>query len=123
MKKFLLFLVLAGLGVSIYYFLTSEIPGSASNTVAANLQPNYGGTLVIGIPQDVDTFNPLFTESVFGWEILHLMLLGLADLDAKGLLQAEDDVQVVDRFGTEVAAEGRFRGDLVFVNAQRFFEH
>lgn len=41
----------------------------------------YGGTLVIGISSDVDTFNPLFTEAAMGKEIGHLLLRGLADLN------------------------------------------
>lgn len=40
-----------------------------------------GGTIVIGINNDVDSFNPLFGETVSAQEITHLMLLGLTDLD------------------------------------------
>ncbi|MGH1362094.1 MAG: ABC transporter substrate-binding protein [Calditrichia bacterium] len=46
-------------------------------------QPTPGGTLIVGIPQDIDTFNPLFSESMVASEITHLLLPGLADLDAK----------------------------------------
>ncbi|MFQ5602959.1 MAG: peptide-binding protein [bacterium] len=41
----------------------------------------YGGTLIIGITSDVDSFNPLFGETAFSQEITHLLLLGLADLN------------------------------------------
>ncbi len=44
--------------------------------------PRYGGTLVIGVTHDVDTFNPLFSENVLSQEVIHLVLRGLADLDA-----------------------------------------
>lgn len=55
---------------------------NASSAIASS-QPVYGGQLVIGIPRDVDTFNPLFSESIFAQEITHLMQLGLADLNAE----------------------------------------
>lgn len=42
-----------------------------------------GGTIVIGITGDVDSFNPLFGESVSAQEITHMLLLGLADLNDK----------------------------------------
>ncbi|HEX9653417.1 MAG TPA: peptide-binding protein [bacterium] len=45
--------------------------------------PTYGGTLIIGVNGDLDTFNPLFSESSLSQEINHLVLLGLADLDEK----------------------------------------
>lgn len=38
-------------------------------------------TIVIGIPGDLETFNPLFGEASLSREIIHLTLLGLADLD------------------------------------------
>ena len=41
------------------------------------------GTIIIGITGDVDSFNPLFGESVSAQEITHMMLLGLADLNDK----------------------------------------
>jgi peptide/nickel transport system substrate-binding protein len=40
-----------------------------------------GGTIIIGISGDVDTFNPLYAETASAQEISHLFLLGLADLD------------------------------------------
>jgi peptide/nickel transport system substrate-binding protein len=40
-----------------------------------------GGTLVVGISGDIDSFNPLFNESAMAREITHLALLGLADLN------------------------------------------
>lgn len=58
-------------------------PTSDQAAVTATAQPAYGGKLVVGIPRDIDTFNPLFSESVFAQEINHLMLLGLADLNEK----------------------------------------
>lgn len=59
------------------------------NDLQLAVAPSYGGTLVIGIPRDVDTFNPLFNASVFAKEITHLVLLGLADLDEKSEFKPE----------------------------------
>ncbi len=50
---------------------------------------DYRSSIIIGIPKDVDTFNPLYTETAFAHEINHLMLLGLADLDDKSDFQPE----------------------------------
>ena len=52
-------------------------------------QGSQGGTIVIGITGDVDSFNPLFGEAVSAQEITHLMLLGLADLDHNSEFSAE----------------------------------
>ncbi len=46
-------------------------------------EPKHGGTMVIGITGDVDSFNPLYAETATAQELNHLMLLGLADLDDK----------------------------------------
>ena len=56
---------------------------------SGSLKPVQGGTMIIGLNSDVDTFNPLFAESVNAQEILHLMLLGLADLNADGDFEPE----------------------------------
>ena len=48
-----------------------------------NFNLNTGGTLIVGITNDIDSFNPLFGESSLAKEITHLMLLGLADLNEK----------------------------------------
>lgn len=52
-------------------------------------ESRFGGTLVIGIAGDVDTFNPLFTSSALGLDVMHLTLLGLADLDGSGAFEPE----------------------------------
>jgi peptide/nickel transport system substrate-binding protein len=55
----------------------------AITPIAEASTPTYGGTLIIGVNGDLDTFNPLFSESSLSQEINHLVLLGLADLDEK----------------------------------------
>ena len=45
--------------------------------------PRYGGTLVVGVSDDVDSFNPLFSESSTGKDLIHMLMLGLADLNDK----------------------------------------
>lgn len=62
--------------------LYNNLALSAKNT-SVSARPNYGGSLVIGITGNVDSFNPLFNESSAAQEITHLMLLGLADLNDK----------------------------------------
>jgi peptide/nickel transport system substrate-binding protein len=47
-------------------------------------KPSYGGELIIGVSGDIDTFNPLYVRSALGQDIIHLLLLGLADLDDEG---------------------------------------
>ena len=47
------------------------------------IETTNDGTIIIGIKGDVDSFNPLFGESVSAQEITHMMLLGLADLNDK----------------------------------------
>ena len=49
----------------------------------------YGGTLVIGVSNDVDSFNPLFNETASAQEITHLLLLGLADLNESSEFEPE----------------------------------
>lgn len=80
MKKWSLITLFLTLSFAGYIFYSSGSKGSP-RIEEEMLQPQYGGTLVVGIPRDVDTFNPLFSESLFSQEITHLMLLGLADLD------------------------------------------
>ncbi|MBN2009104.1 peptide-binding protein [candidate division KSB1 bacterium] len=45
--------------------------------------PSCGGALVVGVTEDVDSFNPLFSESSSGKDIIHMIMLGLADLNDK----------------------------------------
>jgi len=47
------------------------------------------GTLIVGVSIDVDTFNPLFSESVISQEINHLLFVGLADLNDKSEFEGE----------------------------------
>ncbi len=89
-KQILIFFITVLALSSIFSACDSQNP---RQTVIDNFQavstPGFGGTLVIGIPRDVDTFNPLFNESVFAKEITHLVLLGLADLNEKSEFQPE----------------------------------
>ncbi len=71
-----------------YLILLGNRPAPA-NSDTAHSHPRQGGTLIIGIPRDVDTFNPLFSETVYAQEIGHLMLLGLADLNAQSEFEPE----------------------------------
>ncbi|MFQ5675685.1 MAG: ABC transporter substrate-binding protein, partial [bacterium] len=60
-------------------------PGSQNLTAAnsSNTKSSYGGTIVIGVANEIDSFNPLFNESSTAQEVTHLMLLGLANLNEK----------------------------------------
>ena len=49
----------------------------------------FGGDIIIGVNNDIETLNPIFAESALGQEIVHLMLLGLADLDEKSEFSPE----------------------------------
>lgn len=49
----------------------------------------YGGSITIGVSNDVETLNPIFSESALSQEIAHLMLLGLADLDKNSEFKPE----------------------------------
>ena len=49
----------------------------------------YGGSIIIGVSNDVETLNPIFSESALSQEIAHLMLLGLADLDENSEFKPE----------------------------------
>ncbi|NIT59257.1 MAG: hypothetical protein GWN00_24455, partial [Aliifodinibius sp.] len=88
MKKWSYTLIAVLIFVSGYFIVTNSKEQSGANS-SPNLEPSYGGTLVIGITRDVDTFNPLYSESVFAQEITHLMMLGLADLNEKSEFQPE----------------------------------
>ncbi len=67
----------------------STTAGSASKPSEKGARPTYGGTLIIGIASDIDSFNPLFNESALAQEITHLLLLGLADLNEKSEFSPE----------------------------------
>ena len=58
-------------------FLVIPAPPDAVNKVS----PVKGGSLIIGVTNDIDTFNPLYAETALAYELTHLMLFGLADLD------------------------------------------
>jgi len=72
MKKIIAFAAIVIVVGAIWFSLESS--GASSDV-------DKGGTIIIGIKGDVDTFNPLFAESSSAQEITHLFLLGLADLD------------------------------------------
>jgi peptide/nickel transport system substrate-binding protein len=55
----------------------------------SSTQSKYGGNLIVGIKSDLDTFNPLFSEAALGKELVHLVMLGLADLDDKSEFKPE----------------------------------
>lgn len=54
-----------------------------------NGNDRFGGRIIIGVNNDVETLNPIFTESALSQEIVHLMLLGLADLDENSEFKPE----------------------------------
>ena len=69
------------LGVLLCLWSCSESQTPQDDLSRVSFTPQRGGKIVIGISRDVDTFNPLYSLSVFAEEIGHLMLPGLADLD------------------------------------------
>lgn len=58
-------------------------------TLDKNTNGHNGGSIIIGVSNDVETFNPIFSESSLSQEIAHLMLLGLADLDENSEFKPE----------------------------------
>jgi len=52
-------------------------------------KPHYGGTLVVGMTGDVDSFNPLLAETDAAGEIGDLILLNLADMNERSEFVAE----------------------------------
>ena len=69
--------------IVVLFFSCSDNSQKSDSKNTAKLTPQHGGTMIIGITGDVDSFNPLFGESVTAQEISHLLLLGLADLNDK----------------------------------------
>ena len=70
------------LALLVYGYLVFSVTRLAAEEKSnLNLGATYGGTLVVGITGDVDSFNPLFGETSISQEITHLLLLGLADLN------------------------------------------
>ena len=63
--------------------------GNSEQDKKTDSKPQNGGTIIIGVTGDVDSFNPLYGESVSAQEITHMMLLGLADLDDKSQFTPE----------------------------------
>ena len=82
MKKLVIVFV-AFIIIIVLYFTFSDNSPNLSPENSSDATPQHGGTMIIGITGDVDSFNPLFGESVTAQEISHLMLLGLADLNDK----------------------------------------
>ncbi len=60
-----------------------------STSKKKNGNDRFGGRIIIGVNNDVETLNPIFTESALSREIVHLMLLGLADLDENSEFKPE----------------------------------
>jgi peptide/nickel transport system substrate-binding protein len=79
MKRLWVVVVVCGLGIC-GYFSFADLAVAHAGTLGDS-RPGYGGTLVVGVSGDVDTFNPLFGEAVLSQEVTHLLLLGLADLN------------------------------------------
>jgi peptide/nickel transport system substrate-binding protein len=69
------------------YLSCSERNGDTTDNYTE--RPVYGGQLMIGVSGDIDTFNPLYVRSALGQDVIHLLLLGLADLDAEGNFMPE----------------------------------
>ncbi len=80
MKKF--WLISLFLASVVWFAVTLTNNRDTDGKPQANV-PNakYGGTLVVGLSDDVDSFNPLFNETASAQEITHLLLIGLADLN------------------------------------------
>jgi peptide/nickel transport system substrate-binding protein len=82
MKKLWFVLLFISLIVSGYAIFSAN-EDLTTDTFLQGSKPSYGGTLIVGVKNDLDTFNPLFGETAFSQEITHLLLLGLADLNEK----------------------------------------
>ncbi|GAB4333132.1 MAG: peptide-binding protein [Calditrichia bacterium] len=78
MQKFGILLLII---LTVFFFGCAEKENSGGGQAS---KPTKGGTIIIGVTGDIDTFNPLFSRSALGLEVLHLTLLGLADLDEHG---------------------------------------
>jgi len=74
--------------LALYFILSSDYI-DVGQAPSAGSAPAKGGTIIIGVSNDVDSFNPLFGESVLAQEITHLMLLGLADLNDQSEFEPE----------------------------------
>lgn len=79
MKKVWLGMLLLAVPLTAYFGFTRD--QNLFSDKPESDHSKYGGTLVVGITGDIDSLNPLFTESASGQEITHLLLLGLADLN------------------------------------------
>ena len=62
-------------------FVLISCQSNDDNSKNKTADDRFGGRIIIGVNNDVETLNPIFTESALSQEIVHLMLLGLADLD------------------------------------------
>jgi peptide/nickel transport system substrate-binding protein len=82
MKKTWLPIIFIGVAIS-GYLVFSANKEPTTESPPKDPSSRYGGTLVVGLTGDVDSFNPLFGESVTAQEVTHLVLLGLADLNEK----------------------------------------
>jgi len=71
----------------IIYFVSN--PVSNRSITENESDPQHGGTIVIGISNDVESLNPLYGESATARDITHLLLLGLADLDENSNFKPE----------------------------------
>ena len=63
--------------------------GDSSKSSQNKSGNRFGGQIIIGVSNDVETLNPIFCESNLSQEIAHLMLLGLADLDENSQFKPE----------------------------------
>lgn len=82
----LIFVIL--IAIAGYWFFGVQQKVEKSSFLSGQ-QPSQGGVMIIGVSEDVDTFNPLYGESVSAQEITHLLLLGLADLNEKAEFEPE----------------------------------
>ena len=64
-------------------------PNAVITANGDEITPQAGGTIVIGISNDVESLNPLYGESATARDITHLLLLGLADLDENSNFKPE----------------------------------
>jgi peptide/nickel transport system substrate-binding protein len=88
MKHFLYVILIAFLSFNNFLFCDAD-KNISSDKILETDEPQYGGQIVIGVSGDVDSFNPLYTRSALGLEVVHLTLIGLADLNRFGEFEPE----------------------------------
>jgi len=78
-KRWYIGVTTVAIAILFIVYVYEPIPGVQIKE--SDIGPQFGGTFVVGISSDIESLNPLFSESASAQEITHLLLLGLADLD------------------------------------------